>query len=163
MTNFRAINGKVLRIEDVNWGDPELTGCSKMIAVLDTTTGSEVNFVLSPETYVLDQEMIMVGDTITGYIDGNAPTILIYPPQYQALAVVKENPDQNVKVAYFNDKLVSHDNQLKINPSPYTIITTTNGQAFTQSVANHNLVVIYGISTKSIPAITTPERIVVLC
>ena len=46
--------------------------------------------------------MVTVGDRVTGYYDGDAPTLLIYPPQYQALVMVKDNPNQNVKVDYFN-------------------------------------------------------------
>ena len=67
--------------------------------------------------------MVTVGDRVTGYYDGDAPTILIYPPQYQALVMVKENPYQNVKVDYFNSQLLSSDGQLQLNLSPFGMST----------------------------------------
>ncbi|MBW9235028.1 hypothetical protein JQK62_22935, partial [Leptospira santarosai] len=94
-----------------------------------------VNFVVSPSTYFVNQEMVSVGDSITGYYDGDAPVPLIYPPQYRALVVVKDDPYQNIKVDYFNSQLVSRDGQLQLNLSPYTPISLRNGQPFTKSIA----------------------------
>ncbi len=119
--------------------------------------------MVSPTTYFVDHVMVTVGDRVTGYYDGDAPTLLIYPPQYQALVMVKENPDQNVKVDYFNSRLVSSDGQLQLNLSPFTKVLLTNGQSFSRNPANRDLIVIYGPATKSIPAQTTPYRIIVLC
>jgi hypothetical protein len=118
---------------------------------------------VSPTTYFVDHVMVAVGDRVTGYYDGDAPTILIYPPQYQALVMIKDSPNQNVKVDHFNSQLVSNDGQLQLNISPYTQIVLTNGQAFSRSPANRDLIVIYGPATHSIPAKTTPYRIIVLC
>ncbi|MDF2037098.1 hypothetical protein P2R12_09055 [Cytobacillus oceanisediminis] len=157
MTNFQYFTGTVTQISDFN-GD----GCHKIISA-DNGMGGTANFIVSPSTYVLDQTMLSAGDIITGYYDGNAPVPLIYPPQYRALVVVKHTSHQNVKTDYFNSQLVSSDGQLQLNVSPYTQMVLTNGQAFTGSPANRDLVVIYGPSTKSIPAQTTPYKIVVLC
>ncbi len=118
---------------------------------------------MSPITYFVDHEMVSVGDRVTGYYDGNAAVPLIFPPQYRALIMVKDNPYQNVKVDYFNAQLVSSDGQLRLNISPYTPIVLTNGQAFSRTPANRNLIVIYGPTTKSIPAQTTPYKIIVWC
>ncbi|MCS0670683.1 hypothetical protein [Cytobacillus firmus] len=157
MTNFQYFTGTVTQISDFN-GE----GCQKIISA-DNGMGGTVHFIVSPSTYVLDQSMLSAGDIITGYYDGNAPVPLIYPPQYRALVVVKHTSHQNVKTDYFNSQLVSSDGQLQLNVSPYTQMVLTNGQAFTGSPANRDLVVIYGPSTKSIPAQTTPYKIVVLC
>lgn len=137
-------------------------GCTKLFTV-ENGLGEIVNFVVSPSTYFVDHVTVAVGDRVTGYYDGDAPALLIYPPQYQALVMVKESINQNVKVAYFNSQLVSNDGQLRLNISPYTIIVITNGQFFTRNPANRDLIVIYGPTTKSIPAQTTPYRIIVLC
>lgn len=142
--------------------DGEGEGCYKLISVGDGE-GSIVQFTVAPSTYFVDQEVVRVGDQITGYFDGDAPVPLIYPPRYQALVIVKESPNQNVKVSYFNEQLVSSDGLLKLNLSPYTQIILTNGQPFTANPANRDLIVIYGPSTKSIPAQTTPYKIIVLC
>lgn len=158
MIQFHAFTGKVMDISTMGKDD----GCTKMIA-LQNQEGTLVNFVLSPGTYVLNQEMLAIGDHVTGYFNANAPTIMIYPPQYPALVMVKENPNYNVKVSYFNNQLISQDQQLKLNIHPQTKIATANGQSFDKNPTNQNLIVIYGPSTKSIPAQTTPYQIIVLC
>lgn len=140
----------------------ESDGCYKLISVEDGV-GGIANFVVSPTTYFVDQAMVAVGDRVTGYYDANAPVPLIYPPQYRALVIVKHTPSQNVKVDYFDSQLVSSDGQLKLNLSPYTQILLQNGQAFSKNIGNRNLIVIYGPATKSLPAQTTPFKIVVWC
>ena len=130
---------------------------------VENEVGATVNFVVSPTTYFVDHAMVAVGDRVTGYYDGNAPVPLIYPPQYHALVMVKDSPYQNVKVSYFDSQLMSSDGQLRLNLSPYTQMVLTNGQRFLKSPANRNLIVIYGPATKSIPAQTTPYRMIVLC
>ena len=114
MVNFQAFHGTVTMISDfvigVN-GDEE--GCYTLMSV-DNSNGNLVNFVVSPTTYFVDHAMVSVGDRVTGYYDGNAATPLIFPPQYRALVVVKEHPNQNVKVDPFNSQLESSDGHLKL-------------------------------------------------
>ncbi|WNB91840.1 hypothetical protein [Bacillus sp. NEB1478] len=163
MTNFYSFRGTITMISDFYTGqDGEGEGCNKLISI-ENGSGAIVNFVVSPSTYFVDHVMVAIGDRVTGYYDGNAPALLIYPPQYQALVMVKDSPYQNVKVDYFNNQLESSDGQLKLNISPYTRIVLTNGQAFSKRPANRDLIVIYGAVTQSIPAQTTPYRIIVLC
>lgn len=163
MVNFQAFRGTVTMISDFMIGaNGESEGCYSLISV-DNGMGGSVNFVVSPSTYFVDQEMVAIGDQVSGYYDGNAPVPLIYPPQYRALVMVKDSPYQNVKVDYFDSQLVSSDGQLKLNLSPFTPILLTNGQAFTHNPANRNLIVIYGPTTRSIPAQTTPYKIIVWC
>jgi hypothetical protein len=163
MINFNFFQGTITGISDFLIGqNGEGEGCYKLISVMNGT-GASVNFVVEPSTYFVDLEMVAVGDRVTGYYDANAPVPLIYPPQYRALIMVKESPARNVKVDYFNSQLVSSDGFLKLNLSPYTQILLRNGQFFSSSPANRNLIVIFGPSTKSIPAQTTPYRIIVWC
>jgi hypothetical protein len=163
MTNFYSFRGTITMISDFYTGqDGEGEGCYKLISI-ENGSGALVNFVVSPSTYFVDHVMVEIGDRVTGYYDGNAPALLIYPPQYQALVMVKDSPYQNVKVDYFNNQLESSDGQLKLNISPYTRIVLTNGQSFSRRPANRDLIVIYGAVTQSIPAQTTPYRIIVLC
>ncbi|WP_409304928.1 hypothetical protein [Peribacillus sp. SCS-155] len=163
MTNFYSFHGTVTMINDFITGqNGEKEGCYKLITV-ENGLGTVVNFVVSPTTYVVDHVIVAAGDRITGYYNGDAPVPLIYPPQYQALVMVKESSYQNVKVDYFNSQLESKDGRLRLNISSYTQIVLTNGQPFSRKPANRDLIVIYGPSTKSIPAQTTPYRIIVLC
>jgi len=161
MTNFHSFTGTVTRINDFFTGQ-STRGCIKLFTV-ENEMGGIVNFVVSPSTYVVDQLMVKVGDKITGYYDGDAPAILIYPPQYPALVIVKDIINVNVKVDHFNRQLVSSDGKLRLNIAPYTRFELPNGQQFTGNPGNRDLVVIYGPTTFSIPAQTTPYRVIVLC
>ena len=163
MINFYSFQGTVTMISDFITGqNGEREGCYKLISV-DNGLGASVNFVVSPPTYFVDHVMVAIGDHVTGYYDGNAPVPFIYPPQYQALVMVKNSSFQNVKVDHFNSHMVSSDGQLQLTISPNTQIVLTNGQPFSRNPVNRDLIVIYGPATRSIPAQTMPYRIIVLC
>ncbi|MFC4411212.1 hypothetical protein ACFOZY_12350 [Chungangia koreensis] len=159
--NFLSFSGVVTSISDFNVA-AEHAGCFKLMAVNDGH-GSTVNFIVEPTTYFVDHAMVVAGDRVTGFYDADAPVPLIYPPQYRSLVMAKDSPYRNVKVSFFNEDYVSGDGQLKLNFSPTTQLLLENGQAFTRSPANRNLIVVYGATTRSIPAQTTPFQIIVMC
>lgn len=163
MKKFQPVNGMITRIEDF-WMDEneERLGCYKLMSV-DKGDGTLVNFVVSPATYFVDHVMLTLGDMVTGFYDANAPVPLIFPPQFNAIIMVRDTPYQNVKVDYFNNQLVSSDNYLRLNIAPYTRIVLENNQAFNRNPVNRNLIVVYGATTKSIPAQTIPYEIIVMC
>ncbi|MFD1019513.1 hypothetical protein [Thalassobacillus hwangdonensis] len=163
MVNFGMFRGMVTQITEFPISaDGTGDGCYKLIR-LEDGPGGVVEFVAGPGTYFVDQAIVNVGDGVTGYYDRNAPVPLIYPPRYQALVLVKESPGMNVKVDQFDRQLVSSDGMLKLNVAPYTQLRLTNGQPFKGELANRNLIVMYGPSTMSIPAQTTPYKIIVWC
>jgi hypothetical protein len=160
MVKFGFFRGVVTSISDFFTEENE--GCMKFMTVEDNA-GAIVNFIVSPDTYVIDHAIIGIGDLVTGYYDLNAPVPLIYPPQYRALVMAKEIPGVNIKADFFNSQLVSSDGMLQITLTPLTPVLLTNGQPFTGNPANRNLIVIYGPSTRSIPAQTIPYKIIVWC
>jgi len=161
--NFAAFSGTVTRIEDFYPGqDDASAGCYKLMSLENIDRGP-VNFVISPGTYFVDHEVVEVGDEVTGFYDANAPALLIYPPQYPAIVMAKDTVYQNVTVDYFNNQLISNDGNLKLNIAPSTEVILTNDQIFNKYPGNRNLIVAYGPTTKSIPAQTTPYKIIVLC
>ena len=162
MTTFGSFYGIITMIDDFRTGMEESAGCYKLMTV-QKRGGSIVNFVITPTTYFVDHILMSVGDTVIGFYDAYAPVPLIFPPQFQAIVMSRLTLGQNVKVDYFNAQLVSSDGTLKLNIAPFTQIILENGQAFTENPANHNLIVIYGPTTKSIPAQTAPYRIIVMC
>jgi hypothetical protein len=162
MVMFQSFRGTVISINDFWTGNNINIGCTKMMSV-QSIDGNLVNFIVMPTTYFVDNTMVSVGNTVTGFYDVNAPTPMIYPPQYQAIIMAKDTPNQNVKVDFFNQQLVSRDGSLKLSISPSTLILLENGQIFTGYLANRNLIVVYGATTRSIPAQTTPSKIVVIC
>jgi len=163
MISFGSFSGYVTRITDLVQSQNETTsGCYKMITLEDEDIGI-VNFIVGPNTYFVNHAVVYVGDKVTGYYDGLAPVPAIYPPQYRALIMVKHTQGENVKVDFFDEELISKDGSLKLNLAMCTQMVLTNDQPFSRNPGNRNLIVIYGPSTKSIPAQTTPYKIIVLC
>lgn len=162
VTNFQSFSGVITMISDFMTGINEETGCNKLVSV-DNGYGTLVNFVMTPDTYVVDYVMLSIGDRITAFYDMDVVVPLIFPPQYRAVIMVKDTPYQNVKVDYFNSQLESSDGKLELNIAPSTQIVLRNGQAFTMYPSNRNLIVVYGPTTKSIPAQATPYKIIVVC
>jgi len=159
---FKSFSGTITMIDDFLAGTEERKECYKLMSV-ENKDESIVNFVVSPATYFVDHVTVSLGDRVTGFYDANAPVPLIYPPQLRAIVMAKDTVLQNVKVSYFNSELISSDGTLKLNISPYTKIVLRNDQSFTGNPANRNLIVVYGATTRSIPAQTTPYKIIVIC
>ena len=163
MKKFEPFHGMITMINDFKISESgEGAGCYKLMSV-ENNSGTLVNFVVAPYTYVIDHVMLAIGDMVTGFYDANAAVPLIFPPQFRAVVMAKDSQFQNVKVDYFNRQLVSSDNTLKLNIAPCTQVLLENGQAFTGNPENRNLIAIYGASTKSIPAQTIPYKIIVMC
>lgn len=163
MEKFEPFHGMITMINDFWIGENgESVGCYKLMSV-DNGYGTLVNFVVTPNTYFVDHAMVSRGDMVTGFYDANIPVPLIFPPQFRAIVMARDTLYQNVKVDYFNSQLLSSDNNLKLNIAPRTQIVLENGQAFSNNPANRNLIVVYGATTKSIPAQTTPYKIIVMC
>jgi hypothetical protein len=134
----------------------------KKIALIENKDGDIANIIISKDTYILDNVEVAVGSEISGYYKANAPMLMIYPAQYNAEVVVVNNENQNVKVDIFDKDLVSTDNSLKLNISDAVEIVLQDGTAFEGELVNRKLVVVYDVTTRSIPAQTKPSKIVVL-
>ncbi len=154
--NYIGITGIIERMTSMR------DDCCNQAIALRTMNGM-VNFVLSPGTYVVDNTPLRTGMRITAFYDSSLPVPLIYPPQYQAAFIGRTEPSENMMIAYFDRNLLSAENQLKLNVDSGTRVTTANGQRFPCSLGNHLLIVYYGASTRSIPAQTTPDRVIVFC
>lgn len=161
--NFISFSGTVTEIQ--NFGSSangEVLGCTLMFTV-ESNRGEIVNFIVTPHTYFVEHETIKKGDRITGFYDADAFVPLIYPPQYEAWVIAKASNDYFVKVDYFNHELVSQDGNLRLNIVRQTKVLLENNQLFRGRIENRNLIVLYGPTTRSIPAQTTPYKVIVLC
>jgi len=163
---FMSLTGEVTEITEPAYGQ----------SIIHVEVGeSRALFLTNYNTYVLGEE-VQVGDTITGYFLAGAPMVLIYPPQYTAQLIVN-GEFNNVKIdrfavsEYDENAMVSSDGMLQINLSNVntedgTQLLLQDGQVFEieslEDINNRKLVVVYDISTRSIPAITTPSLVVVL-
>ena len=126
------------------------------------------HFLIDNSTIILDKKGNVVdlkqGDSVTLFMPADQPMIMIYPPLYSpAVIIVGEVSESNfVKVAQFDENIVSEDNQLKLNISDDTIIVNKKGERVSKDeVTKQNAIVIYGSTTKSIPEQTTPYKIIV--
>lgn len=155
-TSFIGIYGTITEII------PMRSQCCNFMISLNTNNGI-VNFVVSADTYVIDQVTLRPGMQVAAFYDSMAPVPLIYPPQYTALVIGRIRGQEMITVNFFNRSLTAEDNSLRLNISNRTNITTTNGQRFTCPLGNRVLIVFYTNTTRSIPPQTTPNRIIVFC
>ena len=162
MGTFKAFSGTVTHITDIPVGQHTESECYKTFTV-ESEPNQMVNFVVAPTTYFVDHAIISIGDVVSGYYDANAPVPLIYPPQFAALVISKKTPGQFVTVSQFDEQLVNSDHSLQLHVGKDTQVLLQNGQPFNGSLTNRDLIVVYGATTRSIPAQTTPSQIIVLC
>lgn len=135
--------------------------CSMTVSLI--SDGNIVNVVVSGDTTVVDNVRLRPGMRIAAFYDTNLPTPAVYPPQYRAELVTSLRRGQQVLLDYFDDSLASADGSLKLNIGPMTNVQTLNGQQYTCSPESTELLVYYTTTTFSMPAQTTPQKIIVLC
>lgn len=163
MTRYAPIYGTVNSIIPLSSTNSQ-TSCMQLISMMSQTMG-QINLVVSPQTYVLEQHTFEVGDSIIAIYDTQAPVPLIYPPQFQAIILAENGDGDLAAFDYFDEDLLNTDQTLKLNlpENNETEILLSNGQTFFYNPGGHFLFVLYQASTRSIPAMTTPETIIVFC
>ena len=159
-TTYKVVTGRIVRINPLQRSGG--SDCSRFVSV-ETRESGTINFVVTPETYIADFVSLSQGMDAHFIYNADLPAILIYPPQFGAVAVVSVETAVNVAAGYFDKRLVNTDNTLKLNVTRNVPVVTSNNQTFYGSPAGHYLLVMYNMSTRSIPAQTTPEKIVVMC
>lgn len=154
--HYLSFSGSVTEIED-------FYGVEGSRIVTVTNEQEQIaRIIISKDTHLLGNSKLEIGTVITGYYDAHAPMLMIYPPQYNPDLVVVGEIEENIKVDLFDQKLISADHSLKLHVSKETEIVAQNGEGFEGDLSNRYLAVIYGASTRSIPAQTTPSKIIVL-
>lgn len=162
---YLSFTGTVKELEDKNDG---------LIRVyLEKDDGTPAYFILSDDTYYVNNVEIEVGKEITGYYESGKPMILIYPPQYSIDIVAPVLDNGFIKADKFDSDLLSKDKTLKLNISEDTEILWEKGTVMNWikaptvtelelALSNRQLIVFYNFTTKSIPAQTTPTKVIVL-
>lgn len=159
-SEFITITGTITQISPMRGrGGNE---CSQFVTI-EGMDGNVTNFIVTPDTYIADFATLYQGMQAHFVYDANRAAPAIYPPQFTAVAVVSTVSASNVAVGFFDRRLVSADNSLRLNLTENVPVVTTNNQVFFGSPGGRNLIVLYERSTRSIPAITTPERVIVMC
>lgn len=152
---FEKIEGV---IQSINRGD---SCCSMMLSLISNS--NIVNIVVSGDTTIIDNVRLRAGLRVAVFYDANLPTPAVYPPQYRAEIITSLRRGQQAVLGYFDENLTSEDNSLQLNIGPMTNIVTLNGQPYICSPENSELLVYYTNTTFSIPVMTTPQKIVVMC
>lgn len=161
---YMEFSGRVIEINPYHNVDGSESG-KLFVLAQGAEAGMLMNFVVDEQTVMLTEGEIKLGANIVGFYLGNMPMIMIYPPQaHAALLAVNPPEGQNVKAALFDENLTSDDNDLKLNIGENTEIVLQNGEPAPAGLdlSNRRLVVFYTVSTRSIPAQTTPLRVIVL-
>ncbi|MCL1997033.1 MAG: copper amine oxidase N-terminal domain-containing protein [Defluviitaleaceae bacterium] len=152
-SNFLSVSGEIVEVD----GDILTIEGEQGVARLNISDSVFVGFELLQET--------TIGQAVTGYFFAWGAMPLIYPPLYTIVVLVNpETEHHSTKVDLFIDidgRLTSVDNQLVINTED-SIIVDYDFEPFEGDLAGRNLVVMYSVATRSIPAITNPDLVMVL-
>jgi hypothetical protein len=132
-----------------------------------------VNLKITDDTLVYDNlgnkkalSDLTDGSKITVFTGSYEPTPLILPVQYTAnVIIINGDKEGNVNVdTYLADEegYTNAANNLNIAAADDTKIVDKDEKEYKGDLDKNDLIVFYGASTKSIPAQTTPTKVVVL-
>ena len=135
-----------------------------------------VNYTIMDDTLIFDQagnklslEDVKEGSLLDVYTGAYTPSPMIRPPQYQANIIIVL--DSEAEEAGFtcadtfllvDGMLTGAGNTLALNLTEDVEIVDRDGNPTQEELANKDLLVFYGASTRSIPAQTSPTKIVIL-
>ncbi len=159
---YASVRGMIVEISSARTESHSSDSCILYFTVEDAD-GNIVTFMVTPQTYVLDWQTLKTGMECIFWYRTDAPAVLIYPPQYTAVVAAQARRDRNVDVSFYDAELVNEERTLQLKLDTSVELRTVGNQYFQGNPANHNLVVTYTTSTRSIPAQTTPGKVVVLC
>lgn len=160
--SYLPFYGTITEIRSATGAGRPGDGCVQRI-VVENEEGAVNHFIVSPDTYIVDLLTLYEGLEIIAFYQADAAVPLIYPPQYQAAVIAAQMEGMHVSLGFFNRALLNTEQSLRLNIGPNTRIVTENNQIYEGNPGNHILFVEYGMTTRSIPAQTTPERIIVMC
>ena len=154
---------------------------SDVDGIIKTTTdvnnkddqNNTVNLKITDDTLVYDNlgnkkalSDLTDGSKITVFTGSYEPTPLILPVQYTAnIIIINGDKEGNVNAdTYLADEegYTNAANTLKIAAADDTKIVDKDEKEYKGDLDKNDLIVFYGASTKSIPAQTTPTKVVVL-
>ena len=147
-------------------------GDSYIVLVGDPINGTKL--VLDNSQLIIDAATLgymqstdlQVGMKITVVVSDKTPMTMSLPAMIsEPTAIIVNSEDTQVGVGFFNEELVNKENTLALNIDRNTYIVNTTGEkrVFTaEDIMNQNAVVIYSMTTRSIPAQTSPHMVLIL-
>ncbi len=140
------------KIEDPMNG--EVYHISEDVLILDAKT----------KEFVEDKDL-KEGMTVRAYIHKNTPVTLSIPGQsVPSLIVINESEDTGfIDLSKYDEELVNAENTLKITLMDDTLVVNESGEKVEEKdLKNRDLIVLYSISTKSIPAQAQAEKVILM-
>lgn len=163
-TNFMKTNGVITNIEARK--DTLMVTIENEAGIISVLQINEKSLLVhSKTTENFSENQLKIGMTVEAYFDKNKPMILIYPAQYTPELIVVNDEEQasSVKVNKFDTDFLSLDKELKLNISEDTVLVNQQGKKIdVADLKNKELVVFYTVTTRSIPAQTTPSKIIAM-
>jgi len=165
-TNFVKASGiitDVAKKEGIVTLTVETIGKEPLITFYNLT--NETLIYNSGSTEKMKKTDIQKGQQIDTYYDKDKPMIMIYPAQISPELVIVNDAKTpgSVKVGKFDEELLSLDNELNLKVNNKTVLENTKGDRIDKTELNgKELLVFYTIATKSIPAQTSPTKIVAI-
>jgi len=139
---------------------------------IEDTNGNPATLLLNEETVFPFSTDFAVGDNATGWFSADIPMRMIWPAQYPTTVfIVHTDDERNVTVDRFftwdvdftEGYLLSRDKMFAFKVDDNTEIILEDGQDFSDGIlTNRNIVVIYGLSTHSIPEQALAMKLIVL-
>ena len=154
LTNITSCSGTIQTVMP----SPDI--CGAYTILMQTDNGSPCIHV-TPQTYVVDCVPLRPGMQVAAFHD----TTPLPPNQHSAyptILVTVSRKEEHIVLDRFDHTLTAQNHSLHLNISAQTDIQTANGQRFTCHPGNRILLVYYSVATKSLPAQTSPRKIIVL-
>ena len=160
---YLSITGEITSIEDVD-GTTYIT--------IEDADGNPAILMINEATVFPFSNAFEIGDVVTGWYLSNAPMIMIWPPHYSTKILAVGTPEGvNIRADRFHlwedgpeaGFMISKDGMFAFKTDDNTEIILADGQDFCDGdFDNRRIVVIYGISTRSIPEMATADKLIVL-
>ncbi|MGB2870592.1 MAG: hypothetical protein WBC10_01885, partial [Psychrobacillus psychrotolerans] len=132
------------------------------------TLDKNVRLFKGTNAETVKKESFQIGQKIEAYYDKNKPMILIYPAQItpELLFVPGKEEFSFVKVAKFDQDMISLDRELQLTISEKTELRNEKNEVITQEdLVEKELIVFYAVTKRGmegVPDQTTPLKVVAL-
>lgn len=165
VTKYLLTSGKIASVEQNDDGGYTISIENEDMGLICHVSGA---------VFVLDQkdgsykslEDLKEGMEVTVVRDSMSPTTMSIPPQTPgAVGFVMHAEPGSIAIGQFDEELVDAENTLKLNIGEDTKIVDIRGTKMVykaEDLKNSELLVLYTVTTRSIPAQTTPELVMIL-
>lgn len=166
--NYILLDGKIISIE------PQENG-NAYVLISDKETEDElhgIRFYVDTDTLLVDQlgnpieiNQLEVGTKVKSYYHKFQAMAMSMPPMTHGNIIIVDTEESLgfTELSFFDNNLVNLNNTLKLNIAEDTPILNQKGEPKTKAdLVEQDLLVFYDMTTRSIPAQTTPNKIIIV-